>query len=353
MNHLNADLEKSSNVLPRKVADEVTLASTQHDGGDPVSVYTLNRVGAFIWDMIDEKRKLSEIRDLFFEEFDIEKKATKDEESKELEIGIGNFCSSIKSETSEIIALLKMKYNKFLSNNDPEMTIEVIAENNGIPNVNQQTRYTKNDYFFIQRKGFTGIIDLSKNNAIMIIHNTSNDIIGSLNYFLRICYSFFVSKHNGFLLHAAGIYMEDKGYIFFGPSGSGKTTVAKLSHKFNILSDDIIIIKKTNGNYRAFGTPLSSSLDRKLSGTNDSMNINGLFLLKKDKRLYFKKINHRDSIVSLLFNIIYFQYFQYQAPNIMRNQFIMCCDILEETPCYEMHFTLSDSFWESVQNGIY
>ena len=283
------------------------------------------------------------------------------EGSKELKIEMGNICSLIKSETADIIALLKIKYNQFLSNIDPKIEIYVLVKMAMILDEHQHIKATKNDYLFIQKDEFVGVIDLNKNNALIIIYNTiSNNILNSFNSFLRICYSVFVSNHGGFLFHAAGIGMEDKGYIFFGPSESGKTTVAKLSHKFKVLNDDTIIIKKNSGSYSAFGTPLSSSVDRRLNGRNDSMNIHGLFVLKKDKRIYFKKMNYRDSIVSFLSSIIDFplmlkisEYYQHQSPNIIKNQFVMSCNLLEEIPCYEMHFTLNDSFWGRVQNGTF
>lgn len=70
MNYLEKCFEKYPNIVSRKIADEVILVPIRRNVGDLESIYTLNEVGAFIWDKIDGKKKLSEIRDLIVEEFD-------------------------------------------------------------------------------------------------------------------------------------------------------------------------------------------------------------------------------------------------------------------------------------------
>lgn len=73
MNYLENCFKKDQNIVSRKIADEVILVPIQRNVGDLESIYTLNEVGAFIWNTIDGKRKLSEIRDLIVEEFDVGK----------------------------------------------------------------------------------------------------------------------------------------------------------------------------------------------------------------------------------------------------------------------------------------
>lgn len=70
MNYLEKCFEKYPNIVSRMIADEVILVPIRRNVGDLESIYTLNEVGAFIWDKIDGEKKLSEIRDLIVEEFD-------------------------------------------------------------------------------------------------------------------------------------------------------------------------------------------------------------------------------------------------------------------------------------------
>lgn len=73
------------------------------------------------------------------------------------------------------------------------------------------------------------------------------------------------------MIHASGINIQGRGYLFSGVSGRGKTTIAKIwdSVGARIIHDDRLIIKNTGGSYRMFNTPvydddepLDSQLDR-------------------------------------------------------------------------------------------
>lgn len=77
----------------------------------------------------------------------------------------------------------------------------------------------------------------------------------SLENFLRIVYAHLAVGKGGFLLHGAGLVIEGEAYLFFGPSGSGKTTVTSLTPEARILSDDLTLVVKEGGRYRACSVP--------------------------------------------------------------------------------------------------
>jgi hypothetical protein len=63
----------------------------------------------------------------------------------------------------------------------------------------------------------------------------------------------------GVEVHACGVVAPNgKGYLFVGQSGAGKTTMARLWQKARagtVLSDDRIILRKSNGTVWMYGTP--------------------------------------------------------------------------------------------------
>ena len=63
----------------------------------------------------------------------------------------------------------------------------------------------------------------------------------------------------GVELHALGLADQDgSGYLFLGHSGAGKSTTARLWMRqpgVPMLSDDRIILRQHDGNYRMYGTP--------------------------------------------------------------------------------------------------
>lgn len=71
MNYLDRCYQKSPDIVSRKIADECILVPIRHSVGDLESIYTLNEVAARIWELIDGKRKLSEIKDKIVGEFEV------------------------------------------------------------------------------------------------------------------------------------------------------------------------------------------------------------------------------------------------------------------------------------------
>ena len=55
----------------RRIADECILVPIGRSVTDVESIYTLNAVGARIWELIDGKRRVETIRDLIVAEFEV------------------------------------------------------------------------------------------------------------------------------------------------------------------------------------------------------------------------------------------------------------------------------------------
>ena len=71
MNFLDKVYSKSDSIVFRKIADEVILVPIRQNVGDLESIYTLNETGARIWELIDGKIKVGEIKEKLIEEFEV------------------------------------------------------------------------------------------------------------------------------------------------------------------------------------------------------------------------------------------------------------------------------------------
>lgn len=71
MEILQRRYKKNSNIVYRKIADNFILVPIKHKVGDLESIYTLNEVGARIWELIDGKRNTEQIRNIIIEEFQV------------------------------------------------------------------------------------------------------------------------------------------------------------------------------------------------------------------------------------------------------------------------------------------
>jgi len=58
-------------VVSRKIADELILVPVRRNVAEMESLYTLNEVGARIYELIDGRRTVREISDVIVEEFDV------------------------------------------------------------------------------------------------------------------------------------------------------------------------------------------------------------------------------------------------------------------------------------------
>ena len=71
MDFLDKVYSKSDSIVSRKIADEFILVPIRQNVGDLESIYTLNETAARIWELIDGKLKVEEIKEKIVEEFEV------------------------------------------------------------------------------------------------------------------------------------------------------------------------------------------------------------------------------------------------------------------------------------------
>ena len=72
MDFLEKVYKKSESIVSRRIGDEYILVPIRQDVGDLESIYTLNETGALIWELIDGKLKVGEIKESLLEAFEVE-----------------------------------------------------------------------------------------------------------------------------------------------------------------------------------------------------------------------------------------------------------------------------------------
>jgi len=71
--------QRSLDIVSRKIADEMILVPIRRRVGDLDSLYTLNEVAARIWELINGRRRVGEIRDLIVSEFEVSQGQAEDD----------------------------------------------------------------------------------------------------------------------------------------------------------------------------------------------------------------------------------------------------------------------------------
>lgn len=77
------------------------------------------------------------------------------------------------------------------------------------------------------------------------------------NFVLRMALAAELAARGGVVLHAAGVVVSGKAYLFLGRSGAGKTTIS-MKAPGELLSDDTVVVVPRNDRLEAWGTPFVS-----------------------------------------------------------------------------------------------
>jgi hypothetical protein len=62
---------KSTNIVARKIAGEMVLVPIREGIGDLVNIYTLNTVGAYIWELLDGVATVAQVKDAIVAEYKV------------------------------------------------------------------------------------------------------------------------------------------------------------------------------------------------------------------------------------------------------------------------------------------
>jgi hypothetical protein len=171
--------------------------------------------------------------------------------------------------------------------------------------------------------------------------NGKTIILNPVRYPLdQLLIMYFLAQHRGAVIHAAGIEMNGKGFIFAGPSGAGKSTLARWFNAsmnqnnpgVSVLSDERIVTRKINGMFKAYGTPWHGE-----EGTtrNKSAPLSGIFFLNHAKENTVTPLKPRQALDKLLKVTSIPWYDREVMPEVL----CFCDDLLAHVPLFELHFT--------------
>ena len=166
----------------------------------------------------------------------------------------------------------------------------------------------------------------------------------ALDSLLRMLLSWRLLPETGFLLHAATVIRNGKAYVFFGRSGAGKSTVASLSPSGSVFTDEISLLKRVDGEWRAFGTPFWG--DFRADGMNCSAPLAGVFRLLQSPMNRVESLRPAELVKALLPCVLFF------SSRVGDHQRLL--EIMDatsrEVPGYNLQFQKNRSFWEAISS---
>jgi hypothetical protein len=261
-----------------------------------------------------------------------------------IRIEIADTCVGLKLDDAKIAQQILDRYADFLSpDGTPEVTVQVEVREGvqflplepGLYVINssfQDGRLTFGSYFE------AGSVDMATGQGKLLMAPS-----GNIENFLRVLYAWRCVHHGALLLHASGVIKDGRAFVFFGPSGSGKTTMARLSLDHTVLSDDLMIIKKEDGAYKAYGVPFRGDIPE-APRTNAQANLYGLFRLKKDTSHFTRPLSCSQATADLISCVPLVVEDQIMSQRAMA----ICADLVASVPVKELHFTQDQGFWRVI-----
>jgi hypothetical protein len=162
----------------------------------------------------------------------------------------------------------------------------------------------------------------------------------ALDSLLRVLLSWKLLGHHGFLLHAATVLRLGRAYVFTGRSGAGKSTVASLSQEGTVLTDEISLLRREDGGWRAYGTPFWGEF--RAAGSNTSAPVAGIFRLLQAPENRVTPIRPVTLLRSILPNVLFFS----SEAQANRSLLEILTRAAKEVPGYNLEFRKNATFWE-------
>ena len=150
----------------------------------------------------------------------------------------------------------------------------------------------------------------------------------------QILLMYFFAERHGALLHAAGVGIDGRGFIFPGKSGAGKSTLTRqLAQRadLKLLSDDRIIVRKCDGACRAYGTPWPGEAD---VAVNESLPLHGIVFIRHGTENTVREIPNQTALE----NLLPVTSIPWYDRDVMLWILSFCEEMISSVPTYELHF---------------
>ena len=191
---------------------------------------------------------------------------------------------------------------------------------------------------------------------------------GNVENCLRVLVGWDVAQRGGLLLHACGVVRQHASgdtrqhascdtrqhasndarvagaFVFFGPSGAGKSTVATLSARWPVLSDDLVLIERTATGFQACGVPFRGN-EWTAPRLNTRAPLAGLLALEQAPHHARLPLSHGAGAARLVACTPFVTTCPHGAALVMG----AALALTRITPVARLQFRKDDKFWEVLQ----
>lgn len=266
---------------------------------------------------------------------------------KTLDIGIADIALRIEcSDETFLQALLRERYEAFVLTNiqQPHVRITLHPKSTPPPRVRMESvkvRQAEGGWRFVYD---TFVADVTAEAGYAEVDCLSS--VFAVDSFLRTLLALILPPRNGLLVHASAVRLGERGYVFAGRSGAGKTTVARLLvDRAEVLSDELVALRRTLSEWRVYGTPFWGDFAR--AGVNLSAPLRAIYLLHQHREHRLETLSRRDAMAGILQCSLQFA----EGVQIAEWMLNVVSRLVKDVPVYRLQFLPDVGFWEVVTRG--
>jgi hypothetical protein len=260
---------------------------------------------------------------------------------------IGGVRILIRCEDESYLDLIRQRYDGFrvaLNGNDGVRSydLDLTVQDELLPGSEvTPTVEATPDGFRLHRRDFLVGLDTAHRTLVGSVARS----MYSFDSMLRVFFTLILLEMDGLLVHGSSVADAGRAFLFYGVSGSGKTTTTRLSAPRAILSDELTLVRKVDGAYRAYGTPFWGELQ--INGENVNVPLERALLLKKDAEDFLKDQSPAQALRALLPCILFFA----KEAALVNRVVQKAADLVQSVPTAELHFRKDDAFWKLLSDA--
>lgn len=169
----------------------------------------------------------------------------------------------------------------------------------------------------------------------------------AVDSFLRTLLALYLPQRDGVMVHASAVRHGHYGYVFAGRSGAGKSTVARiLSGETEVLSDELVALRRLSGAWHVYGTPFWGDFAR--AGVNLSAPLRAVCLLQHAREPQLERLSRRDSLTGVLQCSLQFA----EGSQVAEWMLNVVSALVQDVVVYRLRFPPSIAFWEVLLKGV-
>lgn len=259
--------------------------------------------------------------------------------TENLTLEIAGISVEYRLDSGPLAEMIRHEMGAFLSTEPAELILELShLEDHRSESWLPLSLSEQGNEFRVDRHDMTCVIDPSSGKGIGAI--TDNTF--AFGTFLRGLYSRLLLDHDGVILHASALIRNGRAHAFTGPSGSGKTTIALLSPENRLITDELMILRRSapGGEVLACGTPFIG--DSLQTGLNIQQPLRRLFYLVQAPENRIEPLALKEAVIRAMGQVMFFD----RTPSQMMRVLDLFGELLSGVETCELHFLPDPAVWD-------